>query len=65
MPNCNFLAFVVFEISAFIRTDRQTNMARSLRLVIKNICALGGLVYPFTLRVAGIKMYWPIYIIYT
>jgi len=62
MPNCNFLAFVVFEISAFIRTDRQTDMARSVRLVIriKNICILRGLVYSFTLRVAGIKMHWPI-----
>jgi len=39
MPNPNFLAFVVFEISAFIRTDRQSDMARATRLVIlvKNI----------------------------
>jgi len=60
------------EISAFIRTDRQTGMARSTRLVIliKNICTLWGrkrfllpvtyfptnLVYPFTLRVMGINI---------
>jgi len=61
---------IVSEISAFIRTDRQTDMAKSTRLVIliKNIYILWGrkrfllpvtyfptnLVYPFTLRVTGI-----------
>jgi len=79
-PNLNSLALIVSEISAFIRTDKQTDrrtvgqtdMARSTRLVIliKNIYTLWGrkrflppvtyfstnLVYPFTLRVTGIKM---------
>jgi len=32
MPNLNSLALIVSEISAFIRTDRQTDMARSTRL---------------------------------
>jgi len=74
-PNLNSVALIVSEISAFIRTDRrtdgQTDMARSTRLVIliKNIYTLWGrkrfllpvtyfptnLVYPFTLRVTGIK----------
>jgi len=70
-PNLNSLALIVSEISAF-RTDGQTDMARSTRLVIliKNIYILWGrkrfllpvtyfptnLVYPFTLRVTGIKM---------
>jgi len=42
--NLNFLAFVVFEISTFIRTDRQTDMARSTWLVVlmKNIHNLWG-----------------------
>jgi len=60
-------ALIVSEISAFIRTDGQTDMARSIRLVvqIKYIYTLWGrklfllpvtyfmtnLVYPFTLRV--------------
>jgi len=73
MSNLNSLALIVFEISAFIRTGRQTDMARSTRLVIliKNICTLWGrkcfilpvtffptnLVYPFTLRVTGIITY--------
>jgi len=72
MPNPNFLALVVSEISAFIRTDTQTDMARSTRLVIliKNIYTLWGkkrfllpvtyfptnLAYPFTLRVTDIKI---------
>jgi len=63
MPNPNFLAIIVSEIS-------QTNMARSTRLVIliKNIYTSWGrkrflltvtyfqtnVVYPFTLRVTGI-----------
>jgi len=44
MPNPNSLALKVFEISAFIRTDGQTDMARSTRLVIliKNIYTLWG-----------------------
>jgi len=32
MPSPNSLALIVPEISAFIRTDRQTDMARSTRL---------------------------------
>jgi len=80
MPNSSIVAFIVSEISAFIRTDRrtdgridgQTEMARSTRLVvlIKNIYTLWGrkrfllpvtyfptnIVYPFTLRVTGIKI---------
>jgi len=71
MPNLNSLAPIVSEISAFIRTDRQTDIARSTRLVIliKNIYTLWGrkrfllpvtyfptkIVYPFTLRVTGMK----------
>jgi len=34
MPNPNSLGLLVSEISAFIRTDVQTDMARSTRLVI-------------------------------
>jgi len=68
MPNPNSLALIVSNISAFIRTD----MARSTRLVIliKIIYTLWGrkrillpvtylptnLVYPFTLRITGIKI---------
>jgi len=71
-PNLNSLALIVSEISAFIRTNRQTDMARSTRLVIliKNIYTLWGrkrfllpvtyfptnLVYPIALQVTGIKM---------
>jgi len=71
MPNLSIVALIVTEISEFIRTHRQTDMARSTRLVIlmKNIYTLWGrkrfflpvtyfqtnLVYPFTLRVTGIK----------
>jgi len=42
MPNPNFLAFIVSEISAFIRTERLMDMARSTQLVIliKNIYTL-------------------------
>jgi len=65
-------ARLVSEISAFIRTDRKTVMARSPRLMIliKNIYTLCGrkrfllpvtyfptnLVHPFSLRVTGIKI---------
>jgi len=44
MPNLNSLALIVSEISAFIRTDRQTGIARSTRLVIpiNNIYTLWG-----------------------
>jgi len=71
MPNLNSLALRALEVSAFIRTDGQTDMARSTRLVIliKNMYTLWGrkrfllpvtyfptnLVYPFTIRVTGIK----------
>jgi len=70
MPNLNSLALIVSEISAFIRTDGHTDMARSTRLVIliKNIYTLWGRqrfllpltsyptnqVFPFTLRVTSI-----------
>jgi len=70
MPNPSIVACIVSEISAFIRTDGQMDMARSTRLVIlsKNIYTLWGrkrfllpvtyfptnLVYLFTLRVTGI-----------
>jgi len=69
MPNTSILALIVSEISAFILTNRQTDMSRSTRLVIliKNICSLWGrkrfllplsyfptnLVFPFTLLVTG------------
>jgi len=71
MPNLISLAFIVSEISAFFRTDRQTDMARSTPLLIltKNKYTLWGRkrfllpvayfptnrVYPFTLRVTGIN----------
>jgi len=71
VPNPSIVTLIVSEISAFIRTEGQTDMARSSRLVIliKNIYTLWGrkrfllpvtyfptnLVYPFTLRVTGIK----------
>jgi len=45
MPNPNFVAFIVSKISEFNeRTDRQTNMASSTRLVIliKNIYTIKG-----------------------
>jgi len=44
MPNLNSLALIVSEISEFIRTDGQTDMARSTWLVIliKNIYTLLG-----------------------
>jgi len=65
MPRLNSLALIVSEISAFIRTEKQTDR----RILIKNIYTLWGrirflmpvtyfptdLVYPFTLRVTGIK----------
>jgi len=77
IPNPNSLALIVFEISALIRTDK----ARSpwLVILIKSIYTLWGrkrfllpftyfttnLVYPFTLRVTGIKIRnRPIYIWY-
>jgi len=42
MPNPTIVALIVSEISAFIRTDGQTDMDRSTRLVtlIKNIYTL-------------------------
>jgi len=70
MPNPSIVACIVSEISAFIQTYGQADMARSTRLVIliKNVYTLWGLkrfllpatyfpsnlVYPFTLRVTGI-----------
>jgi len=44
MPNPSIAARKVSETSAFIRTDRQTDMARSKRLVIliKNMYTLWG-----------------------
>jgi len=44
MPNPSIVALIVSEISAFVRTDGQTDMARSTRLVIliKNIYNLSG-----------------------
>jgi len=39
MPNLNSLALIVSENSAFIRTNEQTDMVRSTRLVIL-ICLL-------------------------
>jgi len=70
VPNPSIVTLIVSEISAFIRTDGQTDMARSTRLVIliKNIYTLWGrkrfllpvtyfptnLVYPFTLRVTAL-----------
>jgi len=71
MPNLNRLDLIVSEISAFIRTDRQTDSRTWLDRLgyIKNIFTLWGrkrfllpvtyfptnIVYPFTLRVTGIK----------
>jgi len=44
MPNPSIVACIVSEISAFIRTDGQTGIASSTRLVIlvKNIYTLWG-----------------------
>jgi len=78
MPSPNNQARTGSEISAFIRTDRQTDMARSTQLLIliRNIYTYGVrnasfclllwgqkrfllpviLIYPFTLRVTGIKV---------
>jgi len=44
MPNPSIVALIVSEISAVIRTDGQTDMARSTRLVIliNNIYTLWG-----------------------
>jgi len=72
IPNPSIVAPIVSEISTFIRTDGQTDMARSTRLdiLIKNIYSLWGrkrfflpvtyfptnLVYPFTQRVTGITI---------
>jgi len=44
MPNPSIVAPIVSEISAFIRTDGQTDMAGSTRLVIliKNVYTLWG-----------------------
>jgi len=67
-PNLNSLALIVSEISAFIRTDRQTDRRTRLVILIKNMYTLWdrkrfllpvtsfptNLVYPFTLRVTGI-----------
>jgi len=71
MPNPSIVALIVSEISAFIRTDGQTDMAGSTLpvILIKNIYTLWGrkrfllrvthfptnLVCPFTLRVTDIK----------
>jgi len=69
IPSPIIAAFIVSETTAFIRTDEQSDMARSTRLVIliMNLYILYGserlllrvkyfpnLIYPFTLRVAGI-----------
>jgi len=45
IPSLNSLAHIVSEISAFIRTEGQTNIARSTQLVIliKNIYTLWGM----------------------
>jgi len=37
MPNRNFLAFIVSEISEFIRSDRQTDATTRLEILIKSI----------------------------
>jgi len=69
VPNPNIIAFILFQISAFIRTDWQTDLAISTRLVIliKYIYTLRDrkrflltVTYfptnPFTLRVTDIKI---------
>jgi len=64
MPNPSIVALIVSEISALIRTEGQTDMARSTRLVvlIKNILYMVRhavtyfptyIEYRFTLRVMG------------
>jgi len=63
MPNSNSLIFMVSEISAFIRRDRQTDMARSTglwnrkRLLLPVTHFPTNLVYSFILRVRGINIY--------
>jgi len=72
MPNPSIATLIVSEITAFIRKGRPKDTATSTRVVmlIKNIYTLWGrkrfllpvtyfqtnLVYPFTLRVTGIKI---------
>jgi len=63
MPNTIIVSLIVFEISAFIRTEVWTDMAKSTRLVtlivsetVPSTCYILSdeiLVYPFTLRVKG------------
>jgi len=47
-PNLYSLALIISEISALIRTDGRTDMARSTRLVIRNIYTFllyGGILF--------------------
>jgi len=53
-PNLNSLALIVSEISAFIRTDRQTASDPD-RFLMPVTFFPKNIVYPFTLRVTGIK----------
>jgi len=50
MPNPSNVAFILSEITEFIRTDEQTDMARSTWLVIliRNIYFMGSETLPFT-----------------
>jgi len=58
----NFLAFTLYEISAFIRTGRQTNMARSTLLVIliKNMYILSKML-PSTCYILSNESSIPVY----
>jgi len=69
LPKPNFLAFKVYDISAFIRTDRQTGMARIesasdadqewvwRRFILPVIYFPTSLVYPYVLRVTYVNLY--------
>jgi len=57
MPNPSNVAFIVSEITEFIRTDEQTDMARSTWLVIliRNIYFMGSETLPFTCYIPSHK----------
>jgi len=52
MPNLNSLVLIVFELSAFIRTDGQTRLVKRFLLPVTYFPT--NLVYPFILSVTGI-----------
>jgi len=65
MPNSSIAAFIVSEITAFIRTNGQTDMARSnlLVIVIKNIYVyfIGSKTLSFTCYILSDESIIPFY----